>query len=146
MSELEKINKTLEKIEAKIEDKNKREGGLFGFANIFDWTKTQEEARKGREEKRNDELLKIQKAQSENFKIQTESIKNQENFNKIIAFTGAIIALTTIYAFIVQSINLENYPQTYWPITIIFLTLILICLGPLVSFIINFWKKEVFGK
>ena len=72
--------------------------------------------------------------------------EKQEQFNKIVAFTGAIVALTAIYSFIVKSLNLENYPQTYWIITPIFLILVLICLGPLVSFIINFWKKEVFGK
>lgn len=72
--------------------------------------------------------------------------EKQEEFNKIVAFTGAIVALTAIYSFIVKSINLENYPQTYWIITPIFLILVLICLGPLVSFIINFWKKEVFGR
>ena len=75
-----------------------------------------------------------------------EGERKQEGFNKIVAFTGAIIALTTIYSFIVKSINLENSPKTYWIITPIFLILVLICLGPLVSFIINFWKKEVFEK
>ncbi len=72
--------------------------------------------------------------------------EKQEKFNKIVAFTGAIVALTAIYSFIVKSINLENYPQTYWIVTPIFLILVLICLGLLVSFIINFWKKEVFEK
>lgn len=72
--------------------------------------------------------------------------EKQEEFNKIVAFTGAIIALTSIYSFIVKSINLENFPKTYWIITPIFLILILICFGPLVVFIINFLKGEVFGK
>ena len=72
--------------------------------------------------------------------------EKQEEFNKIVAFTGAIIALTTIYSFIVQSVHLENYPKTYWTITPIFLILILVCLGHLVSFIINFWKGRYFGK
>jgi len=72
--------------------------------------------------------------------------KTQEKSNRVIAFTGGIIALTTIYAFIVQSVNLENYPQTYWVITPIFLILILMCLGPLVKFIVDYWKAEVFEK
>jgi len=75
-----------------------------------------------------------------------KSEKNQEKLNRTIAFTGGVIALTTIYAFIVQSINLENYPQTYWIITPIFLILVLMCLGPLVSFIINYWQREVFER
>lgn len=75
-----------------------------------------------------------------------EAEKNQEKSNRVIAFTGGIIALTTIYAFIVQSVNLENYPQTYWVITPIFLILILMCIGPLVKFIVNYWKAEVFVK
>jgi DNA-binding MarR family transcriptional regulator len=75
-----------------------------------------------------------------------EAEKNQERSNRVIAFTGGIIALTTIYAFIVQSVNLENYPQTYWIITPIFLILVLMCLGPLIKFIVDYWKIEVFGK
>ncbi|MEK6893055.1 MAG: hypothetical protein AABX07_02535 [Nanoarchaeota archaeon] len=75
-----------------------------------------------------------------------EAEKNQEKSNRVIAFTGGIIALTTIYAFIVQSINLKNYPLTYWIITSIFLILIIMCIGPLVKFIVYYWKGEVFGK
>lgn len=134
MSELKEINETLKKIENKIEDKK-----FPSWRGLVDFTEMQEESMRKREEERNEEILKLQKAQ-------TDSIKNQENFNKIIAFTGGIIALTTIYAFLVKSINLENYSQIYWLITIIFLFLVLVCLGPLISFIINFWKKEVFGK
>ena len=75
-----------------------------------------------------------------------EAEKNQEKSNRVIAFTGGIIAMTTIYAFIVQSVNLENYPQTYWMITPIFLILILMCLGPLIKFIVDYWKAEVFER
>jgi hypothetical protein len=72
--------------------------------------------------------------------------EKQEQFNKIVAFTGAILALTSIYYFLVNSLNLKD-SNVYGTITYIFLMLILIfCLGPLVSFIINFWQKEVFGK
>lgn len=134
-NELKEISETLKKIENKIEDK-RAPSYIFPWSGLIDFTKMQEESRKKREEERNEEILKIQK-------IQTESIKNQENFNKIIAFTGGIIALATIYSFLVQSVNLENYPLSYWLITIIFLILIVLCIGPLISFIINFWKKEV---
>jgi len=72
-----------------------------------------------------------------------EGEKRQEEFNKIVAFTGGIIALTTIYTFLVNSIKLEDYPKTYWTITPIFLLLVIVCLGPLVTFIINFFRKEV---
>jgi len=133
-NELHEINETLKKIENKIEDKSP-----FSIRKLIDFEKMQEDSRKKREEERNEEILKLQKTQ-------TESIKTQENFNRIVAFTGGIVALTAIYAFIVQSVNLEKYPQTYWIITPIFLLLVIICLGPLIKFIIDFWKKEVFGR
>lgn len=75
-----------------------------------------------------------------------EGEKRQEKFNEIVAFTGALIALITIYDFIVKSTNLQNYPINYWIITIIFLILVVACVGPLATIIINFWKKEVFGR
>jgi len=75
-------------------------------------------------------------------KSQTKSAANQEKFSSIVAFTGGILALTAIYSFIVQSVNLKDYPKTYWPITIIFLVLILFCLWPLTRFIVNFWNKR----
>lgn len=134
-NELKGISETLKKIEGKIEDKS----WGYSWKNLIDYEKIQEESRKKREEERNEEILKLQR-------IQSESMKNQESFNRIVAFTGGILALTTIYSFLVQSINLEKYPQTYWPITIIFLILIILCLGPLTKFIINFWKREVFGR
>lgn len=137
MSELKEINDTLKKIESKIEDKSPKD--TYHWTNFFDYEKRQEESRKKREEERNEEILELQRAQ-------TKSIKIQENFNRIIAFTGAIIALTTIYAFLIQSINLKYYSQTYGSITLIFLALVIICLIPLIGFIINFWKKEVFGR
>ena len=139
--ELKEINETLKKIESKIKDKNS--SGLY-LRNIFDFEKRNEESRKEREDERNEELLEMQRVQSENSKIQTESIKKQENFNKIIAFTGGILALTTIYAFIVGAVNLQNHIEAYWTITIILLLLIILCLGPLIKFIICVWKKEVF--
>lgn len=120
MEELKNINETLKNIERKLEDKNKKEFDLFGGLNVFSWTKTREEARKEREEKRNEELLKIQKTQSEHFRIQTGSIKSQEKFNRIIALTGVIIALTTFYSFIIEGFGLENSKSIYWIISILF--------------------------
>jgi hypothetical protein len=131
-NKLGKISKTLKKIEKKMEDKSPHFG--TNWSNFFDYEKIQEGERKKREEKRNEEILNLQRAQS-------DSIKNQENFNKIIAFTGGIIALTTIYAFIVQSINLKCYPIYYWIITIIFLLFAIFCIVPLIGFIIPiFWS------
>ncbi|MBU2616760.1 MAG: hypothetical protein KKB79_02130 [Nanoarchaeota archaeon] len=137
MSELKDLNETLKKIEKKIKDKSPTYG--YSLKNIFDFEKRNEESRKEREEKRNDEVLKLQG-------IQVESMQNQKNFTKIVAFTGAIIALTTIYTFLVKSVNLVEYPKTYWPVTIIFLVLIFLCLSPLISFIINFWKEDLFRR
>lgn len=134
MSELKDINETLKKIESKIEDKSP-----FSWKSFLDHDKMQEESRKKREDERNEEILEMQKTQ-------TESIMNQEKFTGIVAFTGGILALTAIYSFIVKSTFLEKYPKNYWFITIVFLILILLCIGPLTRFIINFWKKEVFGK
>ena len=135
-NELDNINETLKKIEKKIEDKSPERNCL---THLMDFSKTQEKYRRDREEKRNEEILKLQR-------IQTKSIANQESFNRVVAFTGGILALTAIYTFIVQSINLEKYPQTYWPITVIFLILILLCFVSLSKFIITFWKEEFFRK
>lgn len=130
MSEISEINETLKKIESKIEDKSP-----FSWTKLIDFEKTQENSRKDREEKRSEEILKLQKAQA-------DSIKNQENFNKIIAFTGAIVALTTIYTFIAGSFNLKNNPPLFWVITAIFFILIAYCFDPLIVFIFKNWKGE----
>lgn len=132
--ELTQINKTLEKIESKIEDKH-----FPSWSRLIDYTKIQEEERKKREEERNEELLKVQK-------IQTDSIKRQEKFSSIVAFTGSIIALVAIYNFIVGNLSFENHPSNLLTIKLIFLFLLLICIGPLVKIVIDFWKKEIFRK
>ncbi|MBM3233593.1 hypothetical protein FJZ19_00695 [Candidatus Pacearchaeota archaeon] len=69
--------------------------------------------------------------------------EKQEKFNEIVAFTGTLIALVTIYGFIVNATNLQNYPINYWIVTVIFSILVVSCLGPLSMIIINFWKKFV---
>jgi len=138
------INETLKKIENKIEDKSI--GYEYSWKNILDYGKMQEESRKKREDERNEEIFEMQKIQSKNSKIQTKSIKNQESFNGIIAFTGGILALVAIYGLIIKITSLENYLVSYWIINVVFLILIILCIGPLTKFIINFWKKEVLGR
>ena len=66
--------------------------------------------------------------------------EKQIKFNEIVAFTGTLIALITIYGFIVRATNLECYPLNYWIVTVVFLVLVVSCLGPLVMIIFNFWK------
>ncbi len=144
MSDLTEINETLKKIEKKIEDKSPSQD--YYFTSFLDYEKIQEKSRKEREEKRNEEIFEMQKAQSEDSKIQTASIKNQEKFTGIVAFTGGIIALATIYGLILKIVPLENYPLSYWILNSVFLILIVLCIGPLTKFIINFWKKEVLGR
>lgn len=63
--------------------------------------------------------------------------KKQEEFNQIIAFTGAIIALITIYGFLKDLGLLESFN---W-ITVIFLLLVLPSLGIIIAFIINSMKN-----
>jgi len=72
-----------------------------------------------------------------------EMEKNQLKFNETVAFTGSLIALITIYNFMVKSTNLKDYSTNYWSITIIFLILVLLCLLPLTNFIFNFWKRSL---
>jgi len=75
-----------------------------------------------------------------------EGEKKQENINKTIAFTGSIIALVTIYNFIITNLSFENYPESLVIIKLVFLLLLLLCIGPLAVIVFNFWKKEVFGR
>ena len=135
---LREINETLKKIENKIEDNS---SSRLDLTHIFDFEKSAERERKKREEERKEETIKIQKKQSEMMEIQTNSIMKQENFNKMVAFTGGVLALVTIYNFLVQGINLEPTKSSYWVITLIFLILLIFCLGPLISFILDCWKE-----
>ncbi|MFA5259018.1 MAG: hypothetical protein WC402_02995 [Candidatus Pacearchaeota archaeon] len=72
--------------------------------------------------------------------------EKQIKFNEIVAFTGTLIALVTIYGFIVNATNLQNYPTNYWIVTIVFLALVVSCLGPLAMIIFNFWKELISRK
>ncbi len=127
--ELKEISGILKRIENKIEDKR-----FTPWSGLIDFTKIQEEERKKREEERNEEILKIQK-------IQTESIKKQESFNKIVAFTGVVLALIGIYTFI-KDLGLINNTN-FW-ISYIFLIFVVISIGPLIKFIWDsyFWDEK----
>jgi hypothetical protein len=80
------------------------------------------------------------------FLIERKKEKRQENFNKMIAFTGAIIALNVIYSVIFKIITPENSPVAYWVILMIFSIFFLMCISPLFNFIFQIWKKETFGR
>src|SRR3989344_4976075 len=135
---LKEISETLRKIENKIEDNSP---SRLDLTHIFNFEKMTEQNRKKREEERKDEAIKIQKKQSEMMEIQTNSIRKQENFNKMVAFTGGVLALTAIYNFLIQGINLEPTKPNYWVVTLIFFILLIFCLGPLISFVFDSWKE-----
>ena len=61
--------------------------------------------------------------------------ERQEEFNRVIALTGAIVALTAAYSFISQN-ALDN--KYFWIISLLFLFLIVFCLIPIINFI---WKE-----
>ncbi len=75
-----------------------------------------------------------------------EAEKRQENINKTIAFTGSIIALVTIYNFIIANFSFDNYPANLVIIKVVFLFLLFLCIGPLAKIVINFWIKGVFRR
>jgi magnesium-transporting ATPase (P-type) len=65
--------------------------------------------------------------------------KNQEEFNRIIAFTGAILALIGIYTFI-KDIGLINETNDW--IKYIFLIFAIVAMYPLIEFIIKSYFKD----
>jgi len=69
-----------------------------------------------------------------------EREERQLKFNETVAFTGSIIALVTIYNFIIQNFSFENYQTNLVIIKVVFLILLLTCIVPLVIIIFNFWK------
>ena len=64
--------------------------------------------------------------------------KLQQESNRIIALTGAVVALVMIYNFLAQT----NLVKDFNLITVIFLVLLISCLGLIITFIIN----SVFGR
>ncbi len=63
-----------------------------------------------------------------------ESEKRQEEFNKIIALTGAIVALVTFYNFLIVILD-EKYKAV---LAILFFIPLIFCFVPIVNFI---WKE-----
>lgn len=59
--------------------------------------------------------------------------KNQNEFNRIVAFTGAILALIAIYDFLFKLNLIKDFN---W-ITAIFVVILIGALAPIISFIIN---------
>jgi len=70
---------------------------------------------------------------------------SQKEFNKIIAFTGSILALVGIYNFIYNLVLKDAELSIFWLVSIIFLILTVICLGPLSAFVINYYIKWIIG-
>lgn len=67
--------------------------------------------------------------------------KRQNEFNKMVAFAGAILALIGIYTFI-NDLNLIN-ESNFW-LKYLFLILVICAIGPIVAFIIkSYFSKEM---
>ncbi|MBS3149176.1 hypothetical protein J4455_00575 [Candidatus Woesearchaeota archaeon] len=64
----------------------------------------------------------------------SKSHERQEGFNRVVAFTGAILALIGIYTFI-KDLGIIN-KTNFW-IGYIFLAFAIISIGPLIKFIID---------
>jgi len=90
--------------------------------------------------------LRISPAEGRDYLLAYKKEKSQHEFNKMVAFTGAIIALIGIYTFIKDNFSFENYQLNFVIIKIVFLFLLFLCIGPLARFVIEYWEKEVFGK
>ena len=73
------------------------------------------------------------------FLLERKKERRQEEFNRIIAFTAAILALISIYTFIKDSGLVDE--SNFW-IKYIFLIFVVIAIGPIVAFIINSYFGE----
>jgi len=80
------------------------------------------------------EKWRISPAEGRDYLITYKSQINQEDFNRIIAFTGAILALIGIYTFI-KDLGLIN--ETNLWISYVFLIFAIISIGPILKFIID---------
>lgn len=85
---------------------------------------------------------RISPAQGRDYLSTYKSQRAQEKFNGILAITGAILALTAIYDFLMSFDSLENNKV----IKSVFIILIFLCFASIIPFIINYWKKEVLGR
>ncbi len=73
------------------------------------------------------------------FLVDYKNREAQKEFNRIIAFTAAILTLIGIYTFI-NDLGLIN-ESNFW-IKYIFLIFIIIAMGPIVAFIINSYFRR----
>ena len=71
------------------------------------------------------------------FLIDYKNREAQKEFNRIIAFTGCILALIGIYEFFTR---LEIISKANW-ITWIFVVFAIVAIGPIIAFIINSYFK-----
>jgi hypothetical protein len=65
--------------------------------------------------------------------------KNQNEFNKIVALTGAIVALIGIYTFLK---DLELINETNFWISYIFVGFTVACIAPIATFIFKYYFME----
>jgi len=84
---------------------------------------------------------RISPAEGKDFLRAYKSETAQQKFNGILAITGAILALTAIYNFFMTFDSLKGNGA----INVIFIILIFICFASIVPFVLDYWKKEVFG-
>jgi len=88
--------------------------------------------------------LRISPAEGRDYLLSYRKEKSQHEFNKMVAFTGSIVALIGIYNFIKEDFGYSQLNFFY--IKILFLLSVLACTAPLVKFIVNYWEDEVLGR
>ncbi len=72
------------------------------------------------------------------FLLEKKKDKRQEEFNRIVAFTGSILALIGIHTFI-KDLCLIN--ETNFWISYIFLLFVVIGIGPIIAFLVESYFK-----
>jgi hypothetical protein len=85
--------------------------------------------------------MRISPATGRDFIASYKSERMQRKYNGILAITGAIIALTAIYEFFMSFDSLRNNGI----IKVVFIVLIFACFASIVPFVLDYWKREVFG-
>lgn len=89
----------------------------------------------------NNTKWRISPAEGRDFLRSYKAETAQQKFNGILAITGAIIGLTAIYNFFMTFDTLKGNGA----INVIFIILIFLCFISIVPFVLDYWKKEVFG-
>lgn len=89
---------------------------------------------------------RISPAEGRDYLLAYKKEKSQHEFNKMVALTGAIIALIGIYTFIKDNFSSENYHVNFVIIKIVFLFLLFLCIGPIARFVVDHWKNEAFNR